>query len=184
MHRQAERQTEERRKLRAASGETCTEGFIMTGSSRDRDFSHEIALHRSSQAGDFGPSIDHAFELYREDTNPESPNPALKAFWPSTSSLREPSTVQASALAPIAAKLLERIDDSDLHLFAQVALAAALAGVPALPEYSMKQRRPPPMQGTPMQAPDGSPIRCPKCSWVPVQESRWSCKCGHVWNTF
>jgi hypothetical protein len=143
MHREAERQAEERLKLMAASGETCTGGFIMTGSSRD--FSRQMALHRSSQAGDFGPSIDYALELYREDTNPESPNQALKAFWPSTSSLRRTLYSAGKHIGPDAAKLLERIDDSDLHLFAQIALAAALAGVPALPESSMKQRRPPPM---------------------------------------
>lgn len=154
----------------------------MTGNSRD--FSHQMALHRSSQAGDFGPSIDHALELYREDTNPENPNRALKAFWPSTSSLRTTLYSAGKRLGPDANKLLERIDDSDLHLFAQIALAAALAGLPALPESSMRQRRPPPMQGTAMRAPDGSTIRCPKCSWVPVQDARWSCKCGHVWNTF
>jgi hypothetical protein len=143
MHREAERQAEERRKLRAASGEACTGGFIMIGSSGD--FSLQMALHRSSQTGDFGPAIDHALELYREDTQPESPNQALKAFWPSTSSLRGTPYGAGKRLGPDAAKLLERIDDSDLHLFAQIALAAALAGVPALPESSMKQRRPPPM---------------------------------------
>jgi hypothetical protein len=182
MHREAERQAEERRKLMAASGETCTGGFIMTGSSQG--LSHQMALHRSSQAGDFGPSIDHALELYREDTNLESPNRALKAFWPSTSSLRTTFYGAGKRLGPDAAKLLQRIDDSDLHLFAEIALAAALAGVPALPESSMKKRRPPPMRGTPMRAADGSVIRCPQCRWVPVEEARWPCKCGHVWNTF
>jgi hypothetical protein len=27
-------------------------------------------------------------------------------------------------------------------------------------------------------------IRCPKCNWLPRTEHRWSCKCGHHWNTF
>jgi hypothetical protein len=40
------------------------------------------------------------------------------------------------------------------------------------------------MQGTPMRAADGSLIRCPKCRWVPVQEARWSCNCGHIRNRF
>jgi hypothetical protein len=35
-----------------------------------------------------------------------------------------------------------------------------------------------------MRAADGSLIRCPKCRWVPVQEARWSCNCGQIWNTF
>jgi hypothetical protein len=67
-------------------------------------------------------------ELYREDTNPESPNQALKAFWPSTSSLRTTRYSAGKRLGPDAAKLLERIDDSDLHRFAQIVLVAALAG--------------------------------------------------------
>jgi hypothetical protein len=63
-------------------------------------------------------------------------------------------------------------------------LAAALAGMPELPQTWRKYRPPPPMRGTHMRAADDSTIRCPKCGWVPVQETRWRCKCGHVWNTF
>lgn len=29
-----------------------------------------------------------------------------------------------------------------------------------------------------------SKIRCPKCRWRPEKRSRWSCLCGHSWNTF
>ncbi|HTL34210.1 MAG TPA: hypothetical protein VL326_13865 [Kofleriaceae bacterium] len=27
-------------------------------------------------------------------------------------------------------------------------------------------------------------IRCPKCRWTPGKHDRWSCLCGHSWNTF
>ncbi len=27
-------------------------------------------------------------------------------------------------------------------------------------------------------------IRCPKCAWSPERKDRWSCVCGHSWNTF
>ena len=27
-------------------------------------------------------------------------------------------------------------------------------------------------------------IRCPKCAWRPGRRDRWSCNCGHMWNTF
>jgi hypothetical protein len=27
-------------------------------------------------------------------------------------------------------------------------------------------------------------IRCPVCKWQPGRADRWSCTCGHVWNTF
>jgi len=31
----------------------------------------------------------------------------------------------------------------------------------------------------------GTPrIRCPLCGWSPRKEDRWSCDCGHEWNTF
>ncbi len=32
--------------------------------------------------------------------------------------------------------------------------------------------------------PSGPRIRCPLCDWSPRQEDRWSCSCGHSWNTF
>jgi hypothetical protein len=27
-------------------------------------------------------------------------------------------------------------------------------------------------------------IRCPRCAWQPRPHDRWSCLCGHEWNTF
>jgi hypothetical protein len=36
-------------------------------------------------------------------------------------------------------------------------------------------------QGT---GPSGPRIRCPVCGWQPRKSDRWSCKCGHQWNTF
>jgi hypothetical protein len=27
-------------------------------------------------------------------------------------------------------------------------------------------------------------IRCPRCKWQPRRGDRWSCSCGHAWNTF
>ena len=32
--------------------------------------------------------------------------------------------------------------------------------------------------------PSGPHIRCPLCDWSPRKEDRWSCDCGHLWNTF
>ena len=136
---EAEVQAEERRKAMAASGETCTGGVIMTGGRRE--LSLRIALHESARAGDFGPSIEHALDLYREDIDPESPNQALKPFWPSTSTVRTTFYTAGKRLGGDAVKLLNRLSDPDLLLFAQISLAAALADLPALPEFSMKQPR-------------------------------------------
>ncbi len=30
----------------------------------------------------------------------------------------------------------------------------------------------------------GKKIRCPRCAWQPRKDDRWSCRCGHAWNTF
>src|ERR1700743_3041834 len=72
--------TAERRKEMAASGENRGGTFMMAGAGGQRDFARQMAPHRSSQQGDFGPSIDHAVELCREDTDPSGPNQAPKAF--------------------------------------------------------------------------------------------------------
>jgi hypothetical protein len=152
MHREMELQADEHRKQMAASGENGGGIFMMAGD--PRDFDRLKALHRSSRQGDFGPSIEHALELYREDTDPNSPNQALKAFWPSACSFRATLYGAGKRLGPNAATLLDEISDDDLRLFAQIEFAAALAGLPASHETSMKQRRPSPMQGTPMLAPE------------------------------
>lgn len=36
---------------------------------------------------------------------------------------------------------------------------------------------------TASDAGDGK-IRCPKCGYRPKRSDRWSCTCGHMWNTF
>lgn len=39
-------------------------------------------------------------------------------------------------------------------------------------------------QDTERTGPSGPRIRCPLCGWTPGPDDRWSCACGHVWNTF
>jgi len=145
MHQESERRAEERRKQMAANGETCAGDFIMAGD--PRDFARQKAMLQASREGDFGPPIDHALELYGEDTDPDSPNQALKAFWPSACSFRSTLYGAGKRLGSEATTLLERIPDDDLRLFAQIELAAAIADLPASHETSMKQRHSPPMQG-------------------------------------
>jgi hypothetical protein len=135
-------EAEERRKQLVASGSTCGGGgFVMAGD--PRDFAYQMALQQSSQGGDFAPSIDHALERYREDIAPEGPNQAPKTFWPSTCAFRNILYSAGKRLGPEAGILLDRIPDDDLRLFAQIELAAALAGLPELPE-TWEQRREPP----------------------------------------
>jgi hypothetical protein len=141
---------EERRKQLVASGAACEGGFILAGN--PRDFPYQMALRQSAQGGDFRPPIDRALERYREDTAPDSSNQAPKTFWPSPCAFRNILYGAGKRLGPGAEILLESVPDIDLRLFAQMELAAALAGLPQLPETQRKQRRPPPMQGTPMRA--------------------------------
>jgi hypothetical protein len=189
---------------RNAEGATCGGGFIFAGD--PKDLPRQRRLMDATRNGDFGPSIEDATEKYREDTSPETPNYAPKEYWPSTGAFRALFYQAGKSLGPEAAELLSQVPDDDLRLFASIELAAALAGVPASSISSRKQRYPPGSaesrggrivaswssrgrqgegtSGSPMLSPDGRLIRCPKCSLQPSTDTRWGCKCGHVWNTF
>jgi hypothetical protein len=200
MNEEAEAQAERRK----ADGATCRSGYILAGD--PRDFDRQRRLIDATRSGDFGPSIHDGIEKFREDTSAATPNYAPKEYWPSTGAFRATFYRAGKRLGPEAAKLLEQIPDDDLRLFATIELAAALIGAP---ESSITQmKRPRPMdspggrgarivkvrssqemhrQGTngpTMRSPDGHLIRCPKCLFQPPVDLRWSCKCGHVWNTF
>ena len=157
---------------------------------------------RSSQQRDFQPAIEDATVKYREDPSPDAPNYAPKEYWPSTAAFRMLFHDAGRRLGSDSARLLEQIPDNDLRLFASIELAAALAGLPAPQTLSMKRPR---LPGSPrtdakiiaascttgtnphtatMRSPDGRLIKCPKCQFQPSIDIRWSCKCGHVWNTF
>jgi hypothetical protein len=176
---------EERRRQIAASGQTCTSGFVMSGNPRDMPYMRSMI--EASRDGNFEPAIGYALEKYREDTDPENPNEAPKPFWPSTASFRSILYGAGNRLGSDAAVYLDRVPDDDMRLFARIELAAALAGLPELPGSQMRsrQRRHRSLvQGEPMLSPDGAPVRCPKCEWKPSVENRWGCKCRHGWNTF
>ena len=105
-----------------------------------------------------------------------------------------------------AASLLEQIPDGDLRLFAAIELAAALAGAPPSPITSMKHPHPPGSQRSdariisarctiantargvspPPYAQSRWPSHSllPNATFSPSDDSHWSCKCGHAWNTF
>jgi len=193
------KETEERRKeaSRKSSGSDDAVG------GDPRDFPFQRALLAASRDGDFKPAMEHALEKYREDTGPENPNYAPKEFWASTSRFRKLFYRAGKKLGTQATDYLELFPDDDLRLFARIELAGALAGVAELWTTSQvhRGRRAALPKGTnepvitgsncrlaakgePMSSPDGLAIRCPKCKWIPGTETRWVCKCGHVWNTF
>jgi hypothetical protein len=63
---------------------------------------------------------------------------------------------------------------------------------PVLDEPALKPRKEGPSEGVLDREPDleitldtsGPHIRCPLCGWTPRKNSRWMCKCHHIWNTF
>jgi hypothetical protein len=186
--------TEEAEARRAAAHRTGAGGggYGMAGS--PGDFPYMRALMQASQDGDFGPAMQHAIGKYREDSAPESPNRAPKEFWPSASRFRSIVYKAGKQLGHGAVVHLEAIPDADLRLFAQIELAAALAGLPELQGVQREYRHAP--EGLGRRLSRGRPagrypentvatrIRCPKCQWSPDAESRWSCRCRHLWNTF
>jgi hypothetical protein len=186
---------------RKAAGATCEGNYFLAGD--PADFDRQRTLIDAIRSGDFGPSINDALEKYREDSSPATRNYAPKEYWPSTGAFRTIFYRAGKRLGPEAAKLLDQIPDPDLHLFAIIELAAALAGVP---ESSHLQRRQPnspeslrkrmadfrssasvrhsATDGPTMRSSDGCLVRCPKCLFRPPTDLRWGCKCGNVWNTF
>jgi hypothetical protein len=167
-------------------------GYIIAGSAQDIAFGRSL-IH-AQEDGDFVPAMEHAFENYRKDTAPANPNGAPVDAWPSSAAYRSTLYRAGAQLGRDAAALLDQIPSPDLRLFAQIELAAALAGLPELttPQvfrpkrlYAGPVREAEPVTGDAPTGPTRPPrIRCPKCNWTPRAEDRWQCHCRHVWNTF
>jgi hypothetical protein len=133
-------ESEQRRKKSMAAGATCEGGFGMSGHPKDRPYM--MAMMRASKDGDFGPAIAHALEQYHEDTDPENPNQAAKAVWPSTSSFRSILYQAGRQMGAGATLYLDRVPEDDLRLFAHIELEAALAGLPELTGIQSTYRPP------------------------------------------
>ena len=67
-----------------------------------------------------------------EGAHPDRPNQAPQEFWPSTCTFRSILYSAGKRLGREAAVYLDRIPEADLRLFAQIELAAGLAGLPEL----------------------------------------------------
>jgi hypothetical protein len=118
------------RRRTAAATTSGAGGYWMVGQPRDFPYMH--ALMKAITDGDFGPPIEHALERYREDSTPDKANRTAKEYWPSTCACRSILHHAGKRLGRDAAVYLDRIPDADLRLFAQIELAAALAGLPEL----------------------------------------------------
>lgn len=187
---------EEEEAHRKAAGASCGGGYIMAGA--PSDFPYMRSLIDASRDGEFSRTFEYALERYRQDTNPENPNLVVSEFWPSTCMFRSILYSAAQKLGEGAAEYLKMIPDPDLRLFAQIEMAAALAGLPQFNGTRREQHAPTrtPTVRSAVLEPDtvvgsgsgsgvtGPRIRCPKCKWSPGPHDRWACKCGHIWNTF
>ena len=129
---------EEEESRRRDAPPACEGGRIMMGS--PEDFPYLESLHRSRLDGDFGPPFEYALKKYRVDSNPKDPNLAPREFWPSTCAYRSILYQAGKRLGRDASAYLERVPDDDLRLFAQIELAAALAGLPQFREIQREYR--------------------------------------------
>jgi hypothetical protein len=88
------------------------------------------AAHRAGDDKLAWEALDHSLadsaELYKADSDSDSPNEALRDEWPSTNAYRR-AVITATKLMGIDAEpLLAQISDHDLALFARVEMAQAL----------------------------------------------------------
>jgi hypothetical protein len=132
-----------------------------------------------------------AHDRHARDSDPENPNEAPKECWPSAWEYRNILFKAGQHLGLPAERHLERIPDPDLRLFAQIELCAAVEGLPQIGGTIIfpRSKRQPGRECSPaeleeMFGPILPGIHCPKCEWAPRANCLWSCKCGHLWNTF
>ncbi len=70
-----------------------------------------------------------AAKMLDEDMNPEDPNKALKAWWPSADAYRQMVEVETKISHPATSKLLEEIRDADIRTVESITFARALLGL-------------------------------------------------------
>jgi hypothetical protein len=92
----------------------------------------ELFRIQDERRGDFRESFDHALRALARDTDHRQPNPAPRECWPSAEDFRTILYAAGRYEGAGAARLLDRIPDPALRLFAQIEFAAALAGLDQL----------------------------------------------------
>jgi len=70
-----------------------------------------------------------AAKMLDEDMNPNDPNKALKAWWPSADAYRQMVEVETKISHPATSKLLEEIKDADIRTVESITFARALLGL-------------------------------------------------------
>jgi hypothetical protein len=77
-----------------------------------------------------GDGLGIAAKLLDHDLNPDDPNKALKAWWPSTDAYRRLVEIETKISHPATAKLLQEIKDPDIRAVESIMFARALLGLP------------------------------------------------------
>lgn len=74
----------------------------------------------------FAAAMEDVEQVYRQDTDPKSPNYALREFWPSMQSCRIVAWSAGAAIGVDAVALLPGLRSPDMAVMAQIAVAAGL----------------------------------------------------------
>jgi hypothetical protein len=77
-----------------------------------------------------GEGLSAAAKLLDNDINPDDPNKALKAWWPSTDAYRRLVEIETKISHPATAKMLQEIKDPDIRAVESIMFARALLGIP------------------------------------------------------
>ena len=77
-----------------------------------------------------GEGLSTAAKLLEIDVNPDDPNKALKAWWPSTDAYRRLIEIETKISHPATAKMLQEISDPEIRTVESIMFARALLGIP------------------------------------------------------
>jgi hypothetical protein len=91
--------------------------------------------------GDFKNSFEHALRSYARDADPARPNPYPRECWPSAEDFRVILYAAGQYDGESGARLLDRIPDVVLRLFAGIEFAAGIAGVAQIGSITREQLR-------------------------------------------
>lgn len=90
---------------------------------------------------DFRDSFDHALRAFARDADQKRPNVAPRECWPSAEDFRTILYAAGRYEGGSGARLLDRIPDPALRLFAQIELAAGIAGLVQIRGITREQSR-------------------------------------------
>ncbi len=82
-----------------------------------------------------------AAKMYRADTNPDDPNQATKAYWPSTNAWTNFARLAAEVSPDTAVQMVNEIPDEEIRPLVRIALAATWLGAPTGSSLVLRQSK-------------------------------------------